>query len=62
MPAGRGSAAVAGLPTGSEARPASFTLTDVQLHHRAGPPSQERQLSKTAAAATERCGEAHEEQ
>ncbi|ELK15517.1 hypothetical protein PAL_GLEAN10010770 [Pteropus alecto] len=62
MLASRGSTAVTGLPAGSEACPASFTLTDVQLHHRAGPPSKERQLSKTAAAATERCGEAHEEQ
>lgn len=51
-----------GLLAQSEALPAPFLLTDVQLHHRAGPPSQERQFSQTAAAATERCGEAHEEQ
>ncbi|XP_019322836.1 ras-related protein Rab-35 isoform X2 [Panthera pardus] len=37
-------------------------ILDVQLHHRTGPPSKEGQLSETAAATTERRGEAHEEQ
>ncbi|XP_020863655.1 ras-related protein Rab-35 isoform X2 [Phascolarctos cinereus] len=37
-------------------------ILDVQLHHRAGASSEERELSKAAAAATERRGEAHEEQ
>ncbi|XP_017365719.1 ras-related protein Rab-35 isoform X2 [Cebus imitator] len=37
-------------------------ILDVQLHHGAGPPSKERQPGETAAATTERCGEAYEEQ
>ncbi|XP_028565672.1 ras-related protein Rab-35 isoform X2 [Lacerta agilis] len=37
-------------------------ILDVQLHHRVGSASQKRQPSKAAAAATERCGEANEEQ
>ncbi|XP_072456395.1 ras-related protein Rab-35 isoform X2 [Notamacropus eugenii] len=37
-------------------------ILDVQLHHRTGSPSKERKPSKAAAAATERCGQAHEEQ
>ncbi|XP_021531163.1 ras-related protein Rab-35 isoform X2 [Aotus nancymaae] len=37
-------------------------ILDVQLHHGAGSPSKERQPGETAAATTERCGEAYEEQ
>ncbi|XP_006530563.1 ras-related protein Rab-35 isoform X1 [Mus musculus] len=37
-------------------------ILDVQLYHRAGSASKERQLGETAAATTERCGEAHQKQ
>ncbi|XP_052023495.1 ras-related protein Rab-35 isoform X3 [Apodemus sylvaticus] len=37
-------------------------ILDVQLYHGAGSTSKERQLGKTATAATERCGEAHQKQ
>ncbi|XP_077163883.1 ras-related protein Rab-35 isoform X2 [Paroedura picta] len=37
-------------------------ILDVQLHHRVGSASKEGQLGKAAAAATERRGEAHEDQ
>lgn len=43
-------------------QPCPVVSLDVQLYHRAGSTSKERQLGKTTAAATERRGEAHEEQ